>query len=111
LDNNLYDAQIILAELHYNKAVVVAKAIDALPYDSSKAGEEKYNSMKAEMEGLFQQALPYCKTAEKINPNRTLALIFAQEVLARTGDIETAGKLKARVEQIEGGQKFDTSFF
>lgn len=111
LDNTYYDAQIILAELHYNKAVVVGKKIDDLPYDSSKEGERVYNELVAKMKGLFAEALPYCKVAEKINPNRKLALIFMQEILAKTGDLETSSKLKERVDQIEAGKKFDKSFF
>jgi len=111
LDNTYYDSQIILAELHYNKAVVVGKKIDALPYDSSKEGEKIYNDLVASMKGLFGEALPYCKAAERIDPNRKLALIFMQEILAKTGDLDTSTKIKDRLDQIEAGKKFDTSFF
>jgi len=111
LDNSYYDAQIILAELHYNKAVVVAQQIDALPYDSSKEGQQKYDGLVAKMKGYFAEAVPYCKTAEKIDPNRKLALIFLQEILAKTGEEETSMKIKERVAQIDAGKKFDSSFF
>lgn len=57
-DPNNFDAMYSQGALYYNKAASMVTKLNALSNDYSSAGTKKYNELKGEMDGYFNQALP-----------------------------------------------------
>lgn len=98
-----FDATYSLGALYYNKAAAMTDKINALSNDFTPAGTKKYEALKAEMDGYFQEALPYFEAAEKINNNDINTLIALKEIAARGNDFEKSGAYKARIEALQAG--------
>lgn len=110
IDAKNVDAIYSTGALYYNKAAVVSKRILEMPEDYSAAGIKKYEAMKNEMMGLFEQALPYFQKAESINPNDLNTLIALKEILTRKED-DAALEFKSRLDKVQAGGKNETSYF
>jgi hypothetical protein len=108
---NHLDANYSLGALYFNKAAVKTQELNALPEDFSSAGLKKMESMRNEVLALFDQALPYFKKAEGIDPNDTNTLIALNEIFARKDDEELTKEFKKRLEVVRGGGKNAASFF
>ena len=85
--------------------------MNALADDYSKAGLKKYDALKAKMLAQFDEALPFFKQAETINPGDRNTLIALKEIFARKDDIATSNEFKSRLETLDGGGTIDASFF
>jgi len=107
LDPNLFDVQYSLGSLYFNKAVVVTKEMSDLPLSETK----KYDELNKKSADLFITALPYFKLAEKLNPNDTNTLIALKEIFARNNDFEKSGEFKKRLENVQTGNKNESSYF
>lgn len=105
------DAIYSVGALYYNKAALVTEEMNALASDYSKAGTEKYNVKKQEVEELFSEALPYFKKVEKLDPNDRNTLIALKEIFARNNDFDTSNEFKMRLEKIEAGETIEKSYF
>ncbi len=106
LDDNMFDVIYSIGSLRYNKAVEISKAMADLPLSENK----KFDMLKSQSEGLFNEALPYFKKAEAINPNDINTLIALKEIFARNNDFEKSGEFKKRLETAQGGGK-NTPYF
>ena len=104
------DAIYSLGALYYNKAAFRTQELNALPEDYSAAGIKKYEKLKNEIMGLFDEALPHFKSAESLDPNDMNTLIALSEIFARKED-EQALEFKKRLEIVKGGGKNEKSFF
>lgn len=111
VDPTYFGSQYSLGELYYNKAAGTITELQALESDFSKAALAKYDAKKAEMLGFFEQALPYFKKAEQLNPNDKNTMIAMKEIFARKDDLATSNQLKERIQELEGGKTFDKPFF
>lgn len=100
-DPNNFDAMYSQGALYYNKAASMVTKLNALSNDYSSAGTKKYNELKGEMDGYFNQALPLFLKAEKINEKDISVLIALKEIYAREGDLEKSNEYKMRLESIE----------
>jgi len=100
LENNPsdFDATYSIGALYYNKAATYVDKLNDLTSDLSKAGMKKYDETKAEMDGIFKQALPYFNSAEALNGNDMNTLIALKEIHARLNDIEKSNMYKAKIE-------------
>jgi tetratricopeptide (TPR) repeat protein len=105
------DATYSLGSLYYNKAAFRTQQLNALPEDYSAEGIKKYTAIKNEIMGLFDQALPYFKKSESIDPNDINTLIALSEIFARKEDEETLLAIKKRRDIVKAGGKNQTSYF
>ena len=78
---------------------------------SPKKGQEKYDAMQKEVQQQFDDALPYFKRAERMNPSDLNTLIALKEIFARKQDYDTSNEFKDRFEKVKGGETIDTPFF
>ena len=101
------DAIYSLGALYYNQAAAKTREMNDLPMNETK----RFNELKGEVDALFEEALPYFKKAEKLNPNDLNTIIALREIYARKNDYETSGEFKKRYETISGGGTVDKSFF
>lgn len=104
---DFHDAVYSVGALYYNKAAAKTKIMNNLDLSESK----KFDAMKVEVIGLFDEALPYFKKAEMNNPNDVNTLIALKEIFARKDDYTTSGEFKKRLEVVQGGGTNDGSFF
>lgn len=109
-DPKNFDANYSLGTLYYNKAATVTKQLNALADDFSKEGQKKYDVKKAEINQLFEQALPYFQKAESLEPNDKNTLIALKEISARMSDLPKSTEYKKRLEVLEKGGKNETPF-
>ena len=105
------DAIYSIGALIYNKAAIVTQEMNELANDYSKEGTAKYNKKKEEVAQLFDDALPYFKRVEKLDPGDRNTLIALKEIFARKNDFEKSNEFKERLEKIEAGEKIDKSYF
>lgn len=86
--------------LYYNKAAAVSQIVNTLADDYSKEGTQRYEAKKAEMDELFNKALPWFEKAEKINPNDLNTMIALKEIHARQNNFEKSNEYKAKIEAV-----------
>lgn len=110
-DANYFDAIYSAGALYYNKAATMTKDLQKLADDYSKEGLKKYEAKREEIFKQFDQALPYFKRCEKIDPNDTNTLIALKEIFARRDDLETSNEFKKRLETVQGGGKNEKPYF
>ena len=111
LDDNYVAAIYSIGALYYNKAANKTNELNELANDYSKEATAKYEALKIEIEGIFDEALPFFKRAEAIDPNDVNTLIALKEIFARKNDFDTSNEFKTRLENVQGGGKNDTSYF
>jgi tetratricopeptide (TPR) repeat protein len=100
IDPKNFDATYSLGALYYNKAASLTADLNKLSNDYSKDGTKKYNTLKAEMEGIFEQALPYFIKAEGLDPKDANTMIALKEIYARKGQLEKSTEYKAKLEAL-----------
>ncbi len=108
------DAYYSVGVLYYNKAAALTEELVALQDDLSREGQKKYETKQAEMQGLFDQATPFFKEAEMLNPNDRNTLIALKEIYAKRGtleDLEISNEFKKRLENLEAGGTNESSYF
>lgn len=105
------EAQYSIAALYYNKAAIESKALMVLADDFSSEGVKKYEQKQTEIMAIFDQALPYFKKAESLNPNDISTLIALKEIYARKDDLATSNIFKDRLNVVQNGGKNETSHF
>lgn len=101
-DPTNFDAAYSQGALYYNKAASLTSKINALSEDFSAEGLKKYEALKAQMEGLFDQALPFFQKAESMNDKDPNVLIALKEIYAKKGDFEKSNEYKTRLEAVSG---------
>ena len=100
-----------IGALFYNVAANKTNDLNELANDYSKEGTAKYEKLKVEIEGIFDQSLPYFKKAEQLDPNDTNTLIALKEIYARKNDFDTSNIFKDRLENVQNGGSNDSSYF
>ncbi|MEM1119143.1 MAG: hypothetical protein AAGJ18_01760 [Bacteroidota bacterium] len=110
-DPKFFDAIYSIGALYYNRAAATTKDMNALADDYSKAGLKKYDELRKLVLVQFDEALPYFKQAESLNPNDRNTLIALKEIFARKDDLPTSTEFKNRLETVEGGGSNEASYF
>ncbi|HRO73997.1 MAG TPA: hypothetical protein PK611_10030, partial [Saprospiraceae bacterium] len=82
-DAKNFDAVYSQGALYYNKAASMTEKLNALSNDYTPAGNKKYKALKDEMDGYFNQALPYFIKAEDLDPKDLNVKIALKEIYAR----------------------------
>lgn len=102
-DAKNFDAVYSQGALYYNKAASMTEKLNALSNDYTPAGNKKYKALKDEMDGYFNQALPYFIKAEDLDPKDLNVKIALKEIYARQGELEKSQEYKVKIEKL-GGQ-------
>lgn len=108
---DFFDATYSIGALYYNRAAATTKDMNKLADDYTKAGLKKYEDLRKVVLTQFDEALPYFKKAEALNPNDRNTLIALKEIFARKDDLPTSTEFKTRLDLIEGGGSNDSSYF
>ena len=110
-DSKFFDAIYSIGALYYNRAAATTKIMNASAEDYSKAGLKKYEDLRKLVLTQFDEALPFFKQAEALNPNDRNTLIALKEIFARKDDLPTSTEFKNRLETIEAGGANESSYF
>jgi tetratricopeptide (TPR) repeat protein len=97
-DEDNFDAIYSMGALYYNKAASYVDKLNELASDFSPAGMKKYDEVKAEMDSLFEEALPYFQRAETINDKDKNTMIALKEIYARLNQLDKSNEYKERLE-------------
>ncbi len=99
--------------LYYNRAASMLTELIKMEEkgDYSKAAMDKQTAIRADIQKEFENALPYFQKAEKLNPSDMNTLLALKEIYARKDDFEMSGVFKKRIEQLNAGEKLETSYF
>lgn len=102
-----------IGALYYNRAASMLTELIAMEEkgDYSKAAMAKQTEMRADILKEFENALPFFQKAEKLNPSDMNTLLALKEIYARKDDFEMSGVFKKRIEQLNAGEKLETSYF
>ncbi len=100
-DPNNANALYSKGALYYNRAALVSKEANKLANDYSKEGTKKYNEKRAEIEALFDKALPFFEKADKVEGNDVNTLIALKEIYAKKGQFDKSNEIKARLEKLK----------
>ncbi len=99
-DPKNFEATYSQGALYYNKAATYTDEINRLADDYSSAGLKKYEALKKEMDGYFDEALPYFEKAHQLNPNDMNTLIALGEIYARKEMFDKVKEIKAKKEAL-----------
>ncbi|MDF1696337.1 MAG: hypothetical protein P1U56_10910 [Saprospiraceae bacterium] len=102
-DPSNFDAVYSQGALYYNKAASYTDRINELANDFSAAGTKKYNDLKAEMDGFFDEAMPFFLKANEMKPDDLNTLIALKEIHARKDQLDVANEYKAKIEALQAG--------
>jgi len=110
-DPQNFDATYSIGVLYYNKAAAMTKEMQKLADDYSKEGLKKYEALQAQVFEQFDEALPYFKKCEKLNPNDLNTLIALREIYAKKNELEISEEFKRRMEVLQQGGTNESSYF
>jgi hypothetical protein len=102
IDSKNFDATYSKGQLYYNKAASMVDSLNKLADDFSPAGTKKYNAYKAEMDALFDKALPFFLDAEKLDAKDMNTLVAIKEIYARSNKMTESSAYKAKIEALQG---------
>ena len=102
-DPTNFDAVYSQGALYYNKAATYTERINELANDFSAEGTKKYDALKAEMDALFEEALPFFLKAEEMNSKDLNTLIALREINARVNNMEKVTEYKNKIDALQGG--------
>ena len=97
-----FDAQYSLGALYYNKAAFMTTEINELANDYSAEGTKKYNERKTEMDGYFDEALPFFEKAHTLDASDQNTMIALREIYARKNMFEKVNEMKEKLESLGG---------
>lgn len=106
--DDFYEAVYGIGELYYNKAAIISQKMQEL--GSSRDEIKLYDEMKVEMEAEFNNALPYFKESERMNPNDINTLVALSEIFARQNEFDLVNEFKARLEKVQSGGENESYF-
>jgi tetratricopeptide (TPR) repeat protein len=109
IDSSSFEAFYSIGSIYFNEAAALTQKMGEL--GMSKEDQKKYNEYKEETEKLFDEALPYFKKAEKLNPNDQSTLIALREIFARMNDFEKSKQFKERLDRVKAGETIEESYF
>ena len=102
-DPSNFDAVYSQGALYYNKAATYTERINELANDFSAEGTKKYDALKAEMDALFETAMPFFLKAEEMNDKDLNTLIALREINARVNNMEKVTEYKNKIDALQAG--------
>lgn len=107
IDPHYFDAIYSIGMMYFNKAAAFTQEMQTLDLREQK----RYDELDGLVKDYFGKALPYFKLAESLNPNDRNTLLGLREILARMNQLEDSEGIKARLDAIQEGERFDNSYF
>lgn len=101
VDENDFVALYSVGTMYYNRGAALVEDLNASADDLSAAGNKRYNDIKAEMDGLFDKALPYFVKCETVNPQDSNTMLALKEMYARKNDFDKVNEYKAKLEALK----------
>lgn len=71
----------------------------------------KVDKLGDQVKALFNEALPWFKKAEGLDPNNENTLIALREIFARQDELELASEFSKRLKVVQEKGKNPTSYF
>lgn len=105
------DAIYSIGALYYNQAAQGTQELQAMADDLTSEGMKKYDAKKEEVDKIFDEALPYFKRAERVNPSDRNTLIALKEIYARKNKMDVSDEFAKRLEKVEAGGTIESSYF
>jgi tetratricopeptide (TPR) repeat protein len=102
IDPENFDASYSVGALYYNKAASMTEEINELANDYSAEGSKMYNEKKKEMDGYFDEALPYFEKAHMIDSKDRNSIIALREIYARKNMFDKVEEMKKQLEALGG---------
>lgn len=102
IDPENFDASYSIGALYYNKAAAMTEEINELANDYSAEGSKKYDVRKKEMDGYFNEALPYFEKAHMLNASDRNTMIALREIYARKNMFDKVEEMKQQLEALGG---------
>lgn len=99
-DQENFELNYSLGALYYNKAATLTPSLNAAAEDFTAAGTKKYESIKLEMGGYFEKALPYFLKSDALNDKDRNTIIALKEIYARMDQFDKSNSYKARLESL-----------
>lgn len=104
-DPSNFDAKYSTGALYYNKAATYVDKLNELAADLTPQGMKNYDAAKAEMDGLFKEAMPHFLAAENLNPKDMNTVIALKEIYARLNQMDKSNEYKEKYEALAAGQE------
>lgn len=95
-----FDVNYSVGALYYNKAASFSDALNEAANDLSAAGTKKYDAIKEEMSGYFEQALPYFLKCDELDNTSKNTLIALKEIYVRKDMFDKSNEYKERLESL-----------
>lgn len=95
-----FDVNYSVGALYYNKAASFSDALNEAANDLSAAGTKNYDSIKDEMSGYFEQALPYFLKCDELDSTSKNTLIALKEIYVRKDMFDKSNEYKDRLESL-----------
>lgn len=105
------DAIYSIGALYYNQAAQGTQELEAMADDLTSEGMKKYDAKKAEVDKIFDEALPYFQKAERVKPSDRNTLIALKEIYARRNKMDVSDVFSKRLEKLEAGGTVESSYF
>ncbi len=93
------DATYSIGSMYFNTAV--KKSVEINELGTSKAEQAKYDALNAEINVLFDKALPYFEQAIQLDANDRNTLIALKEIYARKNDYAKSKEYGARLDALK----------
>jgi hypothetical protein len=96
LKSTFYDAYINISSLYFNSAVPLSLKANGLPLEQ----KEQYDRLTAEANKYYNQALPYLKKADELQPNDMNTLYSLRTIYTSTQDKDNLKAVQDKILQL-----------
>lgn len=111
INADYFDAIYSIGVLYYNRAALITVEMNALSDDYSQEALQQYDALKEKVFEQFDRALPYFKRCETLDPDHINTLVALAEIFDKKNNITLAEEFRRRLEQVQNGEKIESSFF
>lgn len=106
-----FEVAYAMGTLHYNRALAKLNEYNNLDMDFSDAGKKKADTLKREIYEWYEQALPYFKKAESMNPNDVSTLFALKATFEGMDKDELADLFSKRLKLVKDGGTHASAYF
>lgn len=94
-----FEANVNLAIIYYNEAVVIYKELNGLPMAEY---QKRKTAMESEAGSMMEKSLPYWLKAHELQPENTTIIENLQNVYVRLKKMDLAEEMRKKLEALEG---------
>ncbi len=93
LKPDYFDALFNLGAIYFNRAVSILTEANNLPLDAT----DKYDTMKAEANALFEKSMPYLEKAHEVDATDENTMLSLKEIYTRLQKLEKLKEINAKM--------------